>query len=109
MEFCPNCGFMLEEVVEGGKRVLKCPNCGFTKEASNASSGGLTFSGASDAGLRAVEESSPKGAITKLLEGCPRCGHTEAYSWVIQTRAADEPPTRIYKCTKCGYTWREYA
>ncbi|MEM4865380.1 MAG: hypothetical protein QXY09_02690 [Acidilobaceae archaeon] len=27
----------------------------------------------------------------------------------MQTRAADEPPTRFYRCTKCGYTWREYA
>jgi len=28
---------------------------------------------------------------------------------MIQTRAADEPPTRFYRCTKCGHTWREYA
>ena len=40
---------------------------------------------------------------------CPKCDNKLAY-WVIrQTRAADEPETRIYRCTKCGYTWREYA
>jgi DNA-directed RNA polymerase subunit M len=39
---------------------------------------------------------------------CPKCGNTEAY-WILrQTRAADEPETRIYTCTKCGYRWREY-
>lgn len=39
---------------------------------------------------------------------CPKCGHFEAY-WVMrQTRAADEPTTRIYRCTKCSHTWREY-
>jgi DNA-directed RNA polymerase, subunit M/Transcription elongation factor TFIIS len=39
---------------------------------------------------------------------CPKCGNHEAYYWMIQTRAADEPPTRFYKCVKCGHTWREY-
>ena len=39
---------------------------------------------------------------------CPKCGNTKAYWWMQQTRSADEPPTLFYKCTKCGYTWREY-
>ena len=39
---------------------------------------------------------------------CEKCGHSEA-SWVLrQTRAADEPATRIYQCTGCGHKWREY-
>ncbi|MEM0290915.1 MAG: transcription factor S, partial [Thermoplasmata archaeon] len=31
-----------------------------------------------------------------------------AYWMLKQTRAADEPETRFYICTKCGYRWREY-
>ena len=39
---------------------------------------------------------------------CEKCGNKKAY-WIIrQTRAADEPETRIYRCTKCENTWREY-
>jgi DNA-directed RNA polymerase subunit M len=39
---------------------------------------------------------------------CPKCGNGEAY-WVMrQTRAADEPTTRIYRCTKCSHSWREF-
>ncbi len=39
---------------------------------------------------------------------CPKCKHNEA-SWVLrQTRASDEPETRIYQCTECYYKWREY-
>jgi DNA-directed RNA polymerase subunit M len=39
---------------------------------------------------------------------CPKCHHNEAY-WVLrQTRAADEPETKIYRCTKCEHSWREY-
>jgi DNA-directed RNA polymerase subunit M len=32
-----------------------------------------------------------------------------AYFWTQQTRGADEPETRFFKCTKCSHTWREYA
>ncbi|RLG10996.1 MAG: transcription factor S, partial [Thaumarchaeota archaeon] len=39
---------------------------------------------------------------------CPKCGNREAYYWAVQTRSADEPMTRFFRCTKCGYTWREY-
>ena len=27
---------------------------------------------------------------------------------IRQTRAADEPETRIYRCCKCNHSWREY-
>ena len=39
---------------------------------------------------------------------CPECGHTEAFFVIRQTRAADEPETRIYRCCKCNHSWREY-
>ena len=45
----------------------------------------------------------PKTRIT-----CPECGHTEAFFVIRQTRAADEPETRIYRCCKCNHSWREY-
>ena len=39
---------------------------------------------------------------------CTSCGHNKAY-WVLrQTRAADEPETRIFRCVKYGHSWREY-
>jgi DNA-directed RNA polymerase subunit M len=40
---------------------------------------------------------------------CPKCSEKKVVSWMEQTRASDEPPTRFYKCTKCGHTWREYS
>ena len=54
--------------------------------------------------------------VTESIEGtlptvkiiCEKCKNHEA-TWVIrQTRAADEPATRIYQCTKCKHKWREY-
>jgi DNA-directed RNA polymerase subunit M len=40
---------------------------------------------------------------------CEKCGNNAAYFWTQQTRAADEPETRFFKCTKCKHTWREYS
>ena len=39
---------------------------------------------------------------------CEKCGHGEAVGWMFQTRSADEPTTRFYRCQKCKYTWRDY-
>jgi DNA-directed RNA polymerase subunit M len=39
---------------------------------------------------------------------CPKCGNGTAYWWMVQTRGVDESMTQFYRCTKCGYTWREY-
>lgn len=39
---------------------------------------------------------------------CPKCENMEAYWWMQQTRAADEPPTIFYRCKKCSFSWRSY-
>lgn len=46
--------------------------------------------------------------LPKIRIECPKCGNKEAY-WVLrQTRASDEPETRIFTCTKCEHRWRQY-
>jgi DNA-directed RNA polymerase subunit M len=44
----------------------------------------------------------PKTKVT-----CPKCENNEAYWIMRQMRGSDEPETRFYTCTKCGYKWRE--
>lgn len=106
--FCPNCGFILEEVIEKGKRVLRCPMCGYTTE-NVVESGGLSITGTAYEGMKAVEEASGESGwtITKLIGGCPRCGHPYARCKIVQARRGDEPSTRFYECVKCGYRWCE--
>lgn len=64
-------------------------------------------------GLKKVEEAPSEDEIAEDTEfedvTCPKCGAKKALSWVQQTRASDEPPTRFYKCVSCEYTWREYS
>ena len=37
---------------------------------------------------------------------CGKCGNWGAFYYLLQTRRADEPTTRFYKCTKCGKQWK---
>jgi DNA-directed RNA polymerase subunit M len=46
--------------------------------------------------------------LPKTRIPCPECEYPEAYFVIRQTRAADEPETRIYRCCKCNHSWREY-
>ena len=49
-----------------------------------------------------------EGTLPTTVIICDKCGHGKA-TWVLrQTRAADEPATRIYQCTGCRHKWREY-
>ncbi len=56
----------------------------------------------------AVIEGPSAPTLPRTTVECPKCGHNEAF-WVLrQTRAADEPETKIYRCVKCSHSWREY-
>ena len=49
-----------------------------------------------------------KKAPVETGETCPECGNDRATYKMLQTRSADEAPTRIFTCTKCKHTWRAY-
>lgn len=45
--------------------------------------------------------------VDQLAADCPKCSNKKAYFMQIQIRSADEPMTTFYKCTNCGYQWKE--
>jgi len=103
--FCPECGSILRPKDKGGKRILFC-SCGYTKAPEDESSSEIKERGDASEKIEVIEnvDIRPKIKIT-----CEKCQNKIAYYWTQQTRGADEPETRFFKCTKCGYTWREYA
>jgi DNA-directed RNA polymerase subunit M len=107
LEFCPKCGNLLVVKKKRGKIYLVCRKGHFEKlvkekieikEVAREEKKGVIVLG-KDEGIAEF----PK---TRIM--CPKCGNMEAYWWMQQTRAADEPPTIFYRCTKCGYSWRSY-
>ncbi len=47
--------------------------------------------------------------MSQVKVECPKCGNDKAFWWMVQTRSIDESTTQFYRCTKCGYTWRDYS
>jgi DNA-directed RNA polymerase subunit M len=97
--FCPKCGGIL--MPKGGK--LVCASCGPVQAGSKI----RDMNKVEKKEIAMIREDIPVHAKTRAE--CAKCGCNEAYYWFVQTRAADEAPTRFYKCVKCGNTWREYS
>ncbi len=101
MKFCKKCGSIM--ILKDGRFV--CRKCGYEEKAEEKEF--VIESKRNDNDIPVIEEKVETLPKTKVV--CPYCGNTEAYWWIRQMRAADEPETRFYRCTKCGKTWREYA
>jgi len=117
MEFCPKCGSRL--VPKKGKTdkktsiVFVCPKCSYKKQASSekVKPKVAKFIQPNPQKLVAViskKEQKLRTLPTVRVE-CPRCENNLAYVWQVQTRGADESSTQFLRCTKCGYTFREYS
>lgn len=105
IEFCPKCGSITVPVKKGKSTYLKCRNCRFEKKREVKA-------------LKITEAIKKKRAVA-ILENditplpltektCPKCSHERSHWWLQQTRSADEPPTQLFRCERCKYTWREY-
>ncbi len=109
MKFCPKCGNLMTIKEIKGKRYWVCPKCNYKEEAKREKmiiGEEIKRDESKKIVVFGKGEELEQLPVTKVI--CPKCGNDEAYWWVQQTRAADEPPTTFYKCKKCGYTWRTY-
>lgn len=100
--FCSECG-SLTFPKDGN---FKCSRCGFEKKNEGESQKFTIETREKETVVIDSESDAP--TLPKTKARCPECENNEAF-WVLrQTRAADEPETRIYRCTKCSHSWREY-
>ncbi|HTZ62238.1 MAG TPA: transcription factor S [Thermoplasmata archaeon] len=100
--FCPNCKRLMRPDRAAG--VWKCSACGQKVPLGRGVEVGRSTPTARE--MAVVDAKTV--TLPTADELCAKCGNTKAY-WVLrQTRGSDEPETRIFECTKCGYKWREY-
>ncbi|MCS7131653.1 MAG: transcription factor S [Hadesarchaea archaeon] len=107
MEFCPKCGNLMLPKKIKENFVLTCSACGHSKEATRLDDYRLVKRSKRKVEPIIVEDTPMTLPTTHVT--CPSCGHDKAYWWIRQTRSADEPSTRFYRCVKCSRVWREYA
>lgn len=107
IKFCPKCGTKLQ--LKRGKNSLlySCPKCGY-EECISSIIKNLETTRRSGA-VKVIRKATDLNLLPVTSTTCPKCGNKEAYWWMLQTRGADESATQFFKCTKCGYTWREYS
>jgi transcription factor S len=107
MQFCDKCGGLM--VPEKGKSFLVCRNCGKKKQVKNRNDTKIKVESVKKKNpVIVVEKKAQFETLPRTKIECPECHNKEAFWWMRQTRAGDEPPTRFHKCTKCSHVWREY-
>ena len=98
--FCPKCKVLMFPKGEN----FACQKCGYEHQKTGKS---VVVSKQKVKEVPMLE-GTKMDVLPKTRVACPKCNHNEAY-WILrQTRASDEPETRIFTCTKCGHTWRQY-
>jgi DNA-directed RNA polymerase subunit M len=106
MQFCDDCGSMMKPEDEG----MVCSSCGAVADQDEEAAAEYVSTEEQTDGdvIESSEEDNFEGKPTATDVTCDDCGHGEAWYTIKQTGAADEPPTRFFKCKECGYRWREY-
>lgn len=105
MQFCDDCGSLMH--ADGDEMV--CSSCGArvpkdeNEAAKYVTTEEQTVGDVIETEEGAADEGMPTAEVT-----CEECDNDCAWYTIKQTASADEPPTRFFKCTECGYRWREY-
>ena len=106
MEFCPNCEIRIKKNDSGS---LHCPKCKYLKKKIVASTKEEPEEANSEFLVMGEDDvKQAKGLESTVPIDCEKCHNKEGVSWTFQTRSADEPETKFYRCTKCNHTWRDY-
>ncbi len=99
--FCDKCNSLMK--AENGEWI--CKKCGFSRKVNTDDRQVIT---AKRQEKEIVILGADVGTLPTLQVRCRKCKNNKAFWRLEQTRSADEPETRIFKCTKCNHTWREY-
>ena len=106
MKFCPDCEVKLKKSDSG----LQCSKCGYTEgDTKVKQTKKIVDEQEPNKEFNVFEENEGEEALPTIKIECEKCGNDEAVWWMLQTRSADEPTTQFYRCSKCRYTWRNYA
>lgn len=113
MDFCPKCGKLLHtDKDKKGNNILICLKCGYKRDLAQNEQVIHTEKVQHDFVREMTvvmnENQADSTKPTKEIY-CPKCKKNQKVNfWMLQTRSADESPTRFFRCTVCGETWREY-
>ena len=107
MKFCPKCGTLMR--IDRKNKQWVCPSCGYKEKITDNDRERLIERHKVEhrENIIVVEDNIGNGNIARVK--CPRCGNEMAFFTVMHIPVSDgeEEEIILYKCTKCGHTWRE--
>lgn len=107
VDFCDECGSLMH--ADGAEMVCSSCDARKAKDDDRAEAFVSTEEQTFDDVIETSEEANFEGKPTADDVTCEQCGHGSAWYTIKQTGAADEPPTRFFKCKECGNRWRGYS
>ena len=108
MNFCPECGALLQVAKKG--TTLRCSKCKYQKpieqketaHKTNIHTGKPVEIAVIDKAAASLRQQSTVKVV------CPVCGHTESETWTVETASETiHASITFFRCTKCGATRRE--
>ena len=105
MQFCPKCRIVLLPIEKETKIVLACQKCNYESRKTTRLEPGIKHD--KERIIVIGKDEQKISTLPKAKAECTKCGHNEAFYWLVQTRGADESSTQFFRCTRCGATWRE--
>jgi DNA-directed RNA polymerase subunit M/transcription elongation factor TFIIS len=109
MNFCPQCGGLLQ-VVKKGAPSLKCPKCKFQKPLQQEETKQkISVHIGKSAEIAVIDKKTASlRQLPTVTALCLTCGHNESETWNVE--AADETihaTITFLRCINCGTTTRE--
>lgn len=98
--FCKKCN----ELLYPSKGKMVCRECKWVLEE-----GKIVDKKKKTKKLEVIDKNLNMKMFPKVKQDCEKCSCVECYFFTRQTRSADEPETKFYKCVKCGHIWRDYS
>ena len=114
MEFCSECGSILKQIkVNSGEQaifMLTCTKCKQKKQEINLAGkiNGKFIEHSPKQFVAVIGKEQELSILPTIRIDCPKCDNNTANVWQVQTRGTDESSTQFLRCTRCGFTHREY-
>ncbi|EEB08602.1 DNA-directed RNA polymerase III complex subunit Rpc11 [Schizosaccharomyces japonicus yFS275] len=108
MQFCPTCGnHLIVSVDENGTNTFDCRTCPYRFPISILMYHRHEFAQKQVDDVLGGKEAWESNQQTDIPCENKNCDNRRAYFFQLQIRSADEPMSTFYRCTECGYQWRE--
>lgn len=109
MEFCDKCGTYLFTTFKSSSVLLLCPKCKCENQRKDTRRLNLRSTKLSSEDVIVIGKNENKlRTLSTVKIACVKCGYNKAFCRTAEiVDEEDIVEFQIYRCTQCGYSWRE--